>query len=307
MPGARSAVPSAAITVLFADISGSALLCATRGDETAYELISTCLTLLEEQVQRVGGRVIKRVGDAILAVFDGAEPAVHAAAGMQFALEAPGCELRAEGVRVRVGIATGTAVLDAGDVYGDVVNVAARLISLAGADEVFLAGETYDVLPAPMRGAIRVIDQLALRGRPGWVVVYQYLWKKGATISTVVRPRDVTAALEITYNGETYGLGPERPKLTIGRDPDNDVVIPEAVVSSHHAEVVLRGDKFLLVDRSTNGTWVLTDGGDTFRVTREELTLTGSGRILPGRQTLQPLRYRVGPRGAEPPSRETTS
>ena len=59
--------------------------------------------------------------------------------------------------------------------------------------------------------------------------------------------------------------------------------------------MVLRGDKFLLVDRSTNGTWVLTDGGDTFRVTREEITLAGSGRILPGRQNLEPLRYRVGP------------
>ena len=149
-----------------------------------------------------------------------------------------------------------------------------------------------------MRGAIRVMDQLALRGRPGWVLVYQYLWKQeGATVSTVVRPRGLAAALEITYSGQTYGLGPERPKLTIGRDPDNDVAIPESVVSRHHAELVLRGDKFLLVDRSTNGTWVLTDGGDTFRVTREELTLAGSGRILPGRQTLQPLRYRVGPRG----------
>ena len=61
---------------------------------------------------------------------------------------------------------------------------------------------------------------------------------------------------------------------------------------------IARGNQVLdslLVDRSTNGTWVLTDGGDTFRVTREEITLAGSGRILPGRQNLEPLRYRVGP------------
>lgn len=286
----------AAITVIFADISGSTLLCAVRGDETAYKLVSTCLGILETEVQRFGGRVIKRVGDAILAVFEAAEPAVHAAQHMQMALEAPDCEVRAEGVRVRVGIATGTAVLDAGDIYGDVVNVAARLTSLAGADEVFMAGETFEALPPPMRDPVRVIDQLALRGRPDWVLVYQYLWKQeGATVSTNVRPRGYTAALELTYGGETYALGPSRPKLSIGRDPDNDVSIEETVVSRHHCEVVLRGDKFLLVDRSTNGTWVLTDGGDTFRVTREELTLAGSGRILPGRQNLEPLRYRVGP------------
>jgi adenylate cyclase len=286
----------APITVIFADISGSTLLCAVRGDETAYKLVSTCLTILEGEVQRFGGRVIKRVGDAILAVFEQAEPAVRAAHGMQVALEAPGSEVHAEGVRVRVGVATGTAVLDAGDIYGDVVNVAARLTSLAGADEVFMAGETYEALPADMRDPIQVIDQLALRGRPDWVLVYRYLWKQeGATVSTNVRPRGYSAALELTYGSEKFQLGTSRPKLTVGRDPENDISIDETVVSRRHCEVVLRGDKFLLVDRSTNGTWVLTDGGDVFRVTREEITLAGSGRILPGRQNLEPVRYRVGP------------
>jgi class 3 adenylate cyclase len=288
----------APITVIFADISGSTMLCAVRGDETAYKLVSACLTTMEAEVLRHGGHVIKRVGDAILAYFDAAEPAVHAAHSMQVALEAPGSEVHAEGVRVRVGVATGTAVLDAGDIYGDVVNVAARLTSLAGADEVFMAGETYEGLPPSMKDNVRVIDQLALRGRPDWVLVYQYLWKQeGATVSTNVRPRGYTAALEVSYAGATHTLGPSRPKLTVGRDPDNDVSIDETVVSRRHCEVVLRGDKFLLVDRSTNGTWVLTDGGDTFRVTREEITLAGSGRILPGRQNLEPLRYRVSPQG----------
>lgn len=287
------------VTVIFADISGSTLLCAVRGDETAYRLVSMCLTILEGEVQRFGGRVIKRVGDAILAVFEHAEPAVRAAHGMQLALEAPGNEVHAEGVRVRVGVATGTAVLDAGDIYGDVVNVAARLTSLAGADEVFLAGETFEGLPTDMRDGIQVIDQLALRGRPDWVLVYRYLWKQeGATVSTNVRPRGYTAALELTYGAEKFQLGPTRPKLTVGRDPENDISIDETVVSRRHCEVVLRGDKFLLVDRSTNGTWVLTDGGDVFRVTREEITLAGSGRILPGRQNLEPVRYRVGPQAA---------
>jgi adenylate cyclase len=286
----------APITVIFADISGSTMLCAVRGDETAYKLVSACLTTLETEVQRFNGRVIKRVGDAILAVFDAPEPAVHAAHAMQVALEAPGSETHAEGVRVRVGIATGTAVLDAGDIYGDVVNVAARLTSLAGADEVFMAGETFEGIPPSMKDNVRVIDQLALRGRPDWVLVYQYLWKQeGATVSTNVRPRGYTAALEVTYAGEKFTLGPSRPKLSVGRDPENDISIDETVVSRRHFEVVLRGDKFLLVDRSTNGTWVLTDGGDTFRVTREEITLSGSGRILPGRQNLEPVRYRVGP------------
>jgi hypothetical protein len=58
----------------------------------------------------------------------------------------------------------------------------------------------------------------------------------------------------------------------------------------------MRGDKFLLIDRSTNGTFVQTEGGDTFRVTREELTLAGRGRIFPGSRALTPIGYCVGPR-----------
>jgi class 3 adenylate cyclase len=291
--------PAAPVTILFADISGSTLMYAVRGDEEAFAITSKCLALLEDQVGSFGGRVIKRLGDAILAAFDGAEAAVRAAVGMHHALEDPDCELRQEAIHVRVGVASGTAVLTSGDVYGDVVNVAARLVSIAGADEIFMAGESYDTLPEEMREAVRLIDQLALRGRPDWVRVYEYLWKQeGATVSSGDRSTASgrRATLQVTYGSDTFALDTDRPKLTIGRDSDNDITIADDIVSRHHAEVVLRGDKFLVIDRSTNGTYVLTDGGDTFRVNREELTLAGSGRIIPGRKSLQPpVRYKLGP------------
>jgi class 3 adenylate cyclase len=292
-------IAAPALTVLFADISGSTLMYAVRGNEAAYTLTSTCLGLLEEQVHRLGGAVVKRVGDAILARFEDAEAAVRAAAGMQHALEAPDCPVRGEGLHVRTGIATGTALLDAGDVYGDVVNVAARLVALAGADEILLAGETYDALSEDLREPTRLIDQLALRGRPDWVLVYEYLWKREDTTVSAgdrTRARGYLTGIEVSYGARSFALGPDRPKLTIGRDEANDVAIAEEVVSRHHADIVLRGDKFVLIDRSTNGTYVLTDGGDVMRLRREEMTLAGSGRIVPGRTTLQPIRYRVSPR-----------
>jgi class 3 adenylate cyclase len=286
------------VTVLFADIGGSTLMYAVRGNEIAFQITSSCLALLEERVVAAGGRVIKRVGDAILAAFEAGEPALQAAVAMQRALEAPDCALREEGILVRVGIATGAAVHDAGDIYGDVVNVAARLVSLAGADEIFITGETHDSLSEEMRASTRPIDQIALRGRPDWVLVHQYLWKQEGLTVRADRTRGThtfRAALEITYGSESFDLGKDRPKLTIGRDADNDVTIEDDVVSRHHAEVVLRGDKFLVVDRSTNGTYVVIDGGDTFRLSRDEMTLAGSGRIFPGRKTMAPLRYRVRP------------
>ncbi len=288
---------TARVTVMFADISGSTLMYAVRGNEAAFGLMSTCLRLLEAQVHAAGGRVVKRVGDAILATFDTATAAIGAAADMQHALEAPDSPVCDEGIHVRAGVSTGPAVLDGEDVYGDVVNVAARLVALAGAEEIFLSGETYQELPAEAREPIRLIDQFALRGRPDWVFVYQYLWKReDTTVRASGAARGYGADLELTYGPQVFALGPALPRVTIGREEDNDLRIIEDVVSRHHFEIVMRGDKFLLVDRSTNGTYVLTDSGESFRVSREELTLVGSGRIFPGRPTMQPLRYRVTPR-----------
>ena len=294
MQSENDSIAPGPVTVLFADISGSTLMYAIRGDEVASKLTLTCLALLEDQVRLYEGRVVKRVGDGILATFETAQAAVGSAVGMQSALAAPDCPVQGEGVLIRVGIATGNAVFEGGDVYGDIVNVAARLVSQSGADEIFLEGETRERLSSEMRENTRLIDQLALRGRPDWVRVYQYLWKQeGVTISAGEYFRGCAATLEIRYGSQTFALGPARPRLAIGRDPDNDIIIEDEVVSRRHAEVVLRGDKFLVVDRSTNGTYVCTDGGDTVRLSREEITLVGAGRILPGRQTIEPLLYRV--------------
>jgi class 3 adenylate cyclase len=285
---------TASLTVLFADMTGSTLLYALRGNEEAFSVTSGCLALLEEHVRASGGRVIKRIGDAVLATFATAAGAVSAAAAMHHALEDARRALHGENVHVRIGMSTGTAVLDDGDVYGDVVNVAARLVGLAGADEIFLAGETYEALPPAMHDSIRLIDQLALRGRPNAVVVYEYLWKtEGATVSAGEPTRSRGTILEVRYGTSSFALGPTRPLLKLGRDDENDIAVPEEVVSRHHADIVLRGDKFLVVDRSTNGTYVITDVGPSFRLTREELVLAASGRIYLGSKLLEPVRYQL--------------
>ncbi len=289
--------PKSELTILFADISGSSLMYAVRGDTVAFNLTTSCLNLMEEEVKKRGGRVFKRVGDAVLAVFDDAGAAVRAAEGIQLALDDPECTLRREGVHVRAGISSGTAVLDAGDVYGDVVNVAARLVAHAGADEIFLSGRAYEALPAELRTSVRLIDQVVLRGRPSWVLVYQYLWtQEDMTVPIGVRTRVPTGALEVTYGAQLFVVGPERPKLRIGRALDNEIAIDEEFVSRYHAQITLRGDKFFLNDSSTNGTYVRTDGGDALRVSREEVTLSGGGNILSGSEEAQAIRYRLSPR-----------
>jgi adenylate cyclase len=287
------------IAVLFADISGSVGIYASKGDTVAFKLNDSCLRIIEGEVSKNSGREIKRAGDAVLAVFDSPVDAVRAATGMVIATDDPEGVFCKEGILVRVGISFGTVVEADGDVYGDQVNVAARLTSLAGPGEILLTDSVYNALSRDMQEAARLINQIALRGRALTVPVYRYRWtlEEDATImnagpapAPAKGPRPV---LSVKRGADRFEVEPDRPKLRIGRKPDNELVIEDDVVSRHHAEIALRGDKFVLTDRSMNGTTVSVDNGPTLRVCREEMVLVGSGRIALGEEGGPVLQYSI--------------
>ena len=91
---------------------------------------------------------------------------------------------------------------------------------------------------------------------------------------------------------------PQRDTLQLGRSDQNDVVVNHSLVSRSHAVIEYRHGKFVLKDRSTNGTYVLLDGGEKFFVHREEMyskqeSDRGKAELIIGNQ-----RYHVGPHGA---------
>ena len=283
------------VTVLFVDISGSTALYAKRGDATAFGLTKACLDLVGAQVTAAGGRVLRQVGDGVLAVFDTPVKGLRGAIRTIEAIEDPACPLAREGVRVRGGLSSGPAVLLADDVYGDVANVAARLVGRADAGEIFLSGKVYEALPGELRANVQLIDQMLLRNRPTPVLVYKCVRDTHrATVKARARRRPSTATMEVTHGDRLLVVGPERPRVCMGRDAGNDIRIDEDVVSRNHAEIALRGDRFLLVDRSTNGTYVYPDNGPMLRLVREEIVLTGAGRLVLGiAETSQPILYRM--------------
>ena len=67
--------------------------------------------------------------------------------------------------------------------------------------------------------------------------------------------------------------------ITLGRDAQNDIVIADRKASRLHARVERRRDKFVIVDQSSNGTFVTVDGEPEIMLRREELMLRGRGRV----------------------------
>ena len=128
-------------TVLFADISGSTKLYELRGDVAARTIVSAVLSALTDVAQRHGGRVIKTIGDAVMCVFPNALQGLMAATDMQKRIaHDPG--FVKDNLAIRVGLHHGEALHEGNDVYGDAVNTAARMESLAKREQIVTTATT---------------------------------------------------------------------------------------------------------------------------------------------------------------------
>jgi hypothetical protein len=90
--------------------------------------------------------------------------------------------------------------------------------------------------------------------------------------------------LEIRFRDNVLEINHARPTVTMGRQLHNDVAVRDNCVSRSHARVEFRTDRFILIDQSTNGTYVQVEGKQPFNLKREEYTLMGNGIIGLGRQ-----------------------
>jgi class 3 adenylate cyclase len=126
-------------TVLFTDIVDSTATLQRLGDDAWRDLLSLHNARLRNELNRFRGREVATTGDGFLVVFDGATRAVRC--GVAMARSA-----RDVGLPIRVGVHTGEVEFVGSNVRGVAVHTAARVMSLAGPDEVFASATTGDLL-----------------------------------------------------------------------------------------------------------------------------------------------------------------
>jgi class 3 adenylate cyclase len=127
------------VTVLFTDVVDSTATLQRIGDAAWRDLLLAHNRLLRDELNQFRGREVTTTGDGFLAVFDGAVRAVRCGAAMAHAA-------RGMGLPIRVGVHTGEVEFVGADVRGLAVHAAARVMSLAGPDEVFVSSTTHDLL-----------------------------------------------------------------------------------------------------------------------------------------------------------------
>jgi len=272
---------------MFADVSGSTKMYEEMGDEHAKFIMDKCLGRVRVITEAHKGVVIKEIGDELMCRFEQAADAVPAAKIAQTEVQAMhiggGIQLS-----IRAGIHFGDVIEDDNDIFGDAVNVAARMAGLAKAGQILTTQETVDRLPPEFSSEVRLVDITRVKGKQEEISVYQVLWEQNTEVTRVAtellsRTVDKPRRLQLRRGGDVVVLEDAVKTISIGRDSDCDLKVDIALASRKHAVCEWRRDKFLILDQGTNGTYVTPNNGEEVYLRREELVLQGKGTISLGK------------------------
>lgn len=289
------------LAIVFADICRSTQLFERFGDARAMQIVGHTLELLVNQTERHGGEVVKTIGDEVMATFADGAAAAAAAAAMQRATNADPA-LAEVGLHVRIGLHFGDVLVEDGDVYGDAVNVAARMAALAKAEQVITTQATVERFPPEARLETRSLGYAAVRGKEHPLEIYEVLWRQDASMLTAVAARPWQALtnrarslLVLEYRAQRIVLEPNAVPFRMGRSAENELVVPSHNVSRTHATIEFSKGRFILIDRSTNGTFLRMDTEEVF-LHRDQVRLLQEGVLSLGLslsdETAEQIRYR---------------
>jgi len=273
------------VAILFADVVGSTQLYDKFGDTKASETVARCLDVMKDATYQFNGTVIKTIGDEIMATFPTVDEAMGAATQMQNRISSGEDEIP---VSIRIGCHFGPVVQEQNDIFGAAVHTANRMTSQAKAKQIIISGSTVEQMGPEWQAQTRQIDVATVRGRIDEVALFEVLWQPEEatsmlpTIDWESKTKSATK-LTLTFRDKTVVVDERRKGINMGRADDNDVVVKGNLISRIHARIEMRRGKFVLIDQSTNGTFLENAQGEETVLRRDTTELTGEGIIGLGR------------------------
>jgi len=276
------------VAILFADVVGSTQMYDKFGDTKASETVGDCLDVMKDATHQFNGTVIKTIGDEVMSTFPSVDEAMNAAVMMQARITADNKQEDRIKVSIRIGCHFGPVVQEQNDIFGAAVHTANRMTSQAKAKQIIISGETVELMGPELQKQTRQIDVATVRGRLDEVALFELLWNPEEatsmlpTIGWESRGRAASKMI-LTFRDSEVEVSDKLKSVNLGRADDNDLVIKGNLISRIHAKVELSRGKFLLVDQSTNGTFLQNVQGDETFVRRDSTELGGEGTIGLGR------------------------
>jgi len=277
------------VAILFADVVGSTQLYDKFGDTKASETVANCLEVMKDATHQFDGTVIKTIGDEVMSTFPTVDSAMGAAAQMQARISA---DLEAGEdripVSIRIGCHFGPVVQEQNDIFGAAVHTANRMTSQAKAKQIVISGQTVEQMGPDWSAQTRQIDVATVRGRLDEVALFELLWQPDEATSMVPtiewesKTKKATRLI-LSFRETTVEVTDLKKSINMGRADDNELVVKGNLISRIHARIEKRRGKFILIDQSTNGTFLQNVKGEETFIRRDSTELVGEGIIGLGR------------------------
>lgn len=242
-------------------------------DITLGKLVRRRLSRLERVLDRHGGRLVRHLPLGLLASFDTAEAALLIAGEMQRR-----CASIPQIQETRIGLKIGLHATPPGrEAVGEAA--AAGLATLHGGNAIVASGMVIDALPDSLRQKTSTVVRDA-NGLAAHLIDWASLPEPPVSPSgpaESAKPRPL--CLTLRQGERSYRFCGEQSVITIGRDPHNDVTVPFPKASRQHCRIICRPDSLVLVDLSTNGTYLAPGGGLEIAIRKNLSPLAGTGKI----------------------------
>lgn len=134
------------VTILFTDIEGSTKLWESKGDIKGRLMLDQHNRLIFPVIHKFQGKIIKTIGDSVMASFKSPKNAIRAAIGIQQSIKQYKQTNKKFKLKIRIGLHTGKAIVEKDDVFGDVVNVAARVESIGKGGDIMISARTANLV-----------------------------------------------------------------------------------------------------------------------------------------------------------------
>ena len=169
------------LTLLFTDIVGSTRFFDRFGDTAGLAMIHGHVELVAAVVEQYNGTVIKTIGDSVMAEFPGPGSAVRAAVEIERRLLKRNRTLPPqERIEVRIGIHTGKAFRKGNDLFGDVVNVAARITKRSAAAQILVSRAVFEAISGEPDLSCQWLSKITMDGKTEKQDIFEVIWDDAA-------------------------------------------------------------------------------------------------------------------------------
>ena len=165
------------VTILFTDVEDSTAYWDEYGDLDGRLMIDLHNRLISPVIERYRGKIVKHIGDSIMASFRSPRNALKASIAIQQILEKRRNEDVAFKLRVRIGVHAGKALVEGDDIFGDAVNLAARVKGLAKGNEIYVSSSMASLFEKD-DFALTKVGNFLLKGKQTEISIYKCRWRE---------------------------------------------------------------------------------------------------------------------------------